>query len=102
MFFLYCFDMFDMLDKSAFESWKKNESHVTFFRLTCFIIFNMWWIEMLSELILKNNTGNMKEGFIMFIITWMQLCVKMIINADLKYAECWLLWFFFLTMICKK
>lgn len=30
----------------------------------------------------------MKEGFIMFIITWIQLCVKMIINADLIYTEC--------------
>lgn len=43
---------------------------------------------MLSELILKYNTGNMKEGFIMFIISWVQLCVKMIINADLKCTEC--------------
>lgn len=57
---------------------------------SCFVIFNMWLIEMLAKLIWKkkNNTGNTKEGFIMFIITWIQLCVKMIINADLIYTEC--------------
>lgn len=53
---------------------------------------------MLTELILNHNTGNMKEGFTMFIISQIQLCVKMMINADLIYAD----HFDFLTMICKK
>lgn len=102
LFFLYSFDMF-LLDKSLQPL--RAERRMTFmwlFLWNCFLIFNMWWIEMLSELFLKNNTGNMKEGFIMFIIIWIRLCVKMIINANLIYTEWWLIWFFFWQWFVKS
>lgn len=43
----------------------------------------------------------MKEGFILFVMIWIQLFVKFMINADLIYmlnAD----YFDFFSIICKK
>lgn len=94
--YIYYFDMF-LLDKSLrpFESFEKNEIYVTFFFLFAGFQHVMNWSRAYFEKKTKNNCGNMKEGLITISISWNQLCVKLIIDADSMCTECWLLWFFF-------
>lgn len=68
------------------EEWKSSDFSSCFiFHFQHVMNGNVIWAN------LEKQYWNMKEGVIVFIITWMQLCVKMIISADLIYIECSLL-----------